>query len=646
MVPQHVFSKFSNTDLTTGNLTSQSIVGTGPYLYQSGFSAQSPTMVWKRNDNWWAIKALGLKVGPTYVVDIKNGTNAAALANFQAGSIDLFNNFAPKAAIKGSVKTYFSGTPYHLGANTVWLFPNTTEKPLNDAQFRRALAYSINLQQILDKSYQGMAAKASPTGLLPIWNKWINKSVVSKYGFSYNVAKAKAILAAAGYKDTNGDGYVENKDGSKIDLKLAVPNGWSDWMTATQVISDSAKAVGIKVTPEFPEYATLVDDRGHANFDLVLGNDKQYSNTPWTYYQYIYQLPLSGNQTSTNYERYTDQSAWNLTQKLDKTLASNTAGVPVRDDAARDHVPAEPARDSAVVQRHVGDVQHEVLDELALLHGQPVHPQLLAELLPDDEHRHVHASASRQDVTGAKGAPIDARDTPPGLDPGGVFARERSFRGRDSMARYLTRKICIYLVTFWVAVTIDWAIPRFMPGDPIQQLLSRMQAQPGAQTILTGYYTKAFGFDVPLWKQYLNFWAALFRGDLGRSIMDFPTPVSTLIFGALPYTLALLVPAILLSFWAGNKVGALAARRKSLDNGVLPVRVRADLDPADVARARARMAVSRARCACSRSPARTASRCSPSGRRSSSAASSTTGCCRSSRCSSSPSAGGRSGCGT
>src|SRR5262245_5279631 len=138
------------------------------------------------------------------------------------------------------------------------------------------------------------------------------------------------------------------------------------------------------------------------------------------------------------------------------------------------------------------------------------------------------------------------------------------------MARYQTRKLCIYLVTFWVAVTIDWAITQFMPGDPIQQLLSRMQAQPCAQKILTGYYTKAFGFNVPLWKQYLNFWGALFQGDLGRSIMDFPTPVSTLIWGALPYTLALLVPAIVLSFWAGNKVGALAARRKSLDNGVLP----------------------------------------------------------------------------
>ncbi len=139
------------------------------------------------------------------------------------------------------------------------------------------------------------------------------------------------------------------------------------------------------------------------------------------------------------------------------------------------------------------------------------------------------------------------------------------------MTRYLARKILIYLVTFWVAVTIDWAIPRLMPGDPIDRLLSRMQAQPSSSEALSGYYTKAFGFDVPVWKQYLNFWAALFHGDLGRSIASFPTPVSDLIMGALPYTLALLVPAVLLSFWAGNKVGALAARRKTLDNTVLPL---------------------------------------------------------------------------
>jgi peptide/nickel transport system permease protein len=138
------------------------------------------------------------------------------------------------------------------------------------------------------------------------------------------------------------------------------------------------------------------------------------------------------------------------------------------------------------------------------------------------------------------------------------------------MGRYFARKVATYLLTFFVAVTVDWAIPRFMPGDPVSGLISRMRAQPQAAEALTGFYTKAFGLDVPLWKQYVNFWAALFHGDLGRSIWQFPRPVTSLILHAAPYTLSLLVPAILLAFWAGNKVGALAARRRVLDNTVLP----------------------------------------------------------------------------
>jgi peptide/nickel transport system substrate-binding protein len=325
VVPQHIFKNYSKTDIATGNLDDTSkLVGTGPYKYQSGVGAASEAMVWTKNPNWWATKALGLRVAPKYIVDIKNGTNAAALSNLLAGNIDLFNNFAPKSAIKGKFKTYFDKAPYHLGANTTWLFPNTTRKPLNDKQFRRALAFSINMSQILDKAYQGLVNKANPTGLLPIWNKWIDKKVVKQYGFSYSAAKAKSILAAAGYKDANNDGYVENKDGSPIDLKIVCPNGWSDWMTSIQVISESAKAVGIKITPSYPEYGTLVDDRGHGNYDLLLGNDRQYSNTPWTYYQYIFQLPILENQTTVNYERYSNPAAWNLTKQLDKTPSTNT----------------------------------------------------------------------------------------------------------------------------------------------------------------------------------------------------------------------------------------------------------------------------------------------------------------------------------
>jgi peptide/nickel transport system permease protein len=139
------------------------------------------------------------------------------------------------------------------------------------------------------------------------------------------------------------------------------------------------------------------------------------------------------------------------------------------------------------------------------------------------------------------------------------------------VTRYLVRKSLLYLLTFFVAVTIDWAIPRVMPGNPIDGLIGRLQADPTASAKLHGFFTKSFGLDRPLWQQYLDFWRGLLHGDLGPSITYVGSSVSELIWHALPYTLALLVPSIVLSYIAGNRVGAMAARRKSLDNTVLPV---------------------------------------------------------------------------
>ena len=127
------------------------------------------------------------------------------------------------------------------------------------------------------------------------------------------------------------------------------------------------------------------------------------------------------------------------------------------------------------------------------------------------------------------------------------------------------------MLTFFLAVTIDWLIPRFMPGNPVQTLLGRADLHAEAAEVMYGYYTRAFGLDVPIWQQYLNFWKALFHGDLGTSVFLFPMPVLEAIKNAIPYDIFLLLPAILLSWFAGNKFGAFAARRKWLDNTVLPL---------------------------------------------------------------------------
>ena len=79
------------------------------------------------------------------------------------------------------------------------------------------------------------------------------------------------------------------------------------------------------------------------------------------------------------------------------------------------------------------------------------------------------------------------------------------------MRRYFGRKFLIYGLTFFLAVTIDWMIPRFMPGDPIANMLARASVNSNAAQVMYDYYSHAFGLDLPIWRQYLNFWTALFQ---------------------------------------------------------------------------------------------------------------------------------------
>ena len=139
------------------------------------------------------------------------------------------------------------------------------------------------------------------------------------------------------------------------------------------------------------------------------------------------------------------------------------------------------------------------------------------------------------------------------------------------MKRYFGRKVLVYVLTFLLAVTIDWLIPRFMPGDPVRNMLSRASLNAEAVDVMYGYYTRAFGLDVSIWQQYLNFWKALFHGDLGTSVYLFPQPVTKVIMRAVPYDIFLLLPSILLSWFAGNWFGAFAARSKWLDNTISPL---------------------------------------------------------------------------
>jgi peptide/nickel transport system substrate-binding protein len=326
IVPKHAWEGRSEKDVTAG--ANEKPVGSGPYKYETH---DQDRQVWVKNDDWWGKETLDLDVKPKYVVDLVNSSNEAALGQLLAGDIDLSNNFLPGIAelVKGGYKlqTYFPKAPYMLAANTTWMLPNTTKAPLNDAAFRRALANSVDVDKIVNSVYGQIVSAADPTGLLPIWDKYIDKAQVDRLGYSFDTNKAKSMLAQAGYRDTDGDGLVENKDGSPISLTLATPSGWTDWNESARVIVEGAKAAGINLVAETPADTVVQDMRESGDFDLILDNQRQMDNTPWRYYEYVFKLPIQESQTTVNYGRYENQQAWDLAEQLDATKIDDLAGM-------------------------------------------------------------------------------------------------------------------------------------------------------------------------------------------------------------------------------------------------------------------------------------------------------------------------------
>ncbi|CAB50445.1 ABC transporter permease [Pyrococcus abyssi] len=137
--------------------------------------------------------------------------------------------------------------------------------------------------------------------------------------------------------------------------------------------------------------------------------------------------------------------------------------------------------------------------------------------------------------------------------------------------QYLKRKIVIYFLTFLFAVTLNWLLPRLMPGDPIQIMInSALGLSPQERETLLKFYEDLYGLNKPLYVQFINFWKSLLRGDLGYSIL-YRDSVSNIIKHALPYDIAILFPAIVLSWIIGNWLGALAGKNKKYDKYLMPV---------------------------------------------------------------------------
>src|SRR5438477_10249647 len=101
------------------------------------------------------------------------------------------------------------------------------------------------------------------------------------------------------------------------------------------------------------------------------------------------------------------------------------------------------------------------------------------------------------------------------------------------MMRQILRRMAYTLPVIWLVVSVVFLLIHFVPGDPIQQMLGEGAAAGDIQAA-----RHAYGLDVPLGQQYLNYWTGVLHGDLGKSLRSSQN-VPTLIAQRYPFTLQL-----------------------------------------------------------------------------------------------------------
>jgi peptide/nickel transport system permease protein len=125
---------------------------------------------------------------------------------------------------------------------------------------------------------------------------------------------------------------------------------------------------------------------------------------------------------------------------------------------------------------------------------------------------------------------------------------------------YLTNRLITFFLTVFIAATLIWIIPRLSPVDPVDVMLGRMAAGGGSvenSSAILEQLRSSFGLDQPLIVQYLLYIKNTLTFDFGLSTASFPTPVSSMIANALPWTLGLMLISLIITFIIGNLLGAL-----------------------------------------------------------------------------------------
>jgi len=257
IIPEHIWDDIDDPD----HYVDEEFIGTGPFKFVSVISDQYVKL--EANDNYHggkpAIEEVILKIIPN---------KDAQILALKSGEVDVVSDISPAVArsIEGSngIETFVAPETrgYELGFNL-------KNYPTDLPEFRKAMAHAIDREKICDIVFDGYATPTETTFLMPsVAYDFVNPDVPGD-DYEYDLEKAGEMLDAAGFTDSDGDGWREVSDGEDVVMTIPISGMGSDASKIAEVLREDWNDLGIKVDMKQVDSSQQQSEYHKSNFFIV-----------------------------------------------------------------------------------------------------------------------------------------------------------------------------------------------------------------------------------------------------------------------------------------------------------------------------------------------------------------------------------------